>query len=191
VNGAPVISRLCAVGLLTRRVSSFLLPVAIFAALAALPATGCKPEAGSPPPPKEAAPTSSTSPQSLPTAVIRVGPIDLTAEIANTEVAREVGMMFRPKLGPDEAMLFVYPAERELEFWMKDTLVDLDLAYIAADGRILQIAHMVSRNLEPVHSYEPAQFVLEVPSGWFARHNIAEGAKVVIPREVVASADEE
>jgi len=99
-------------------------------------------------------------------------------------------MMFRERLAPDEAMLFVYPRERDLAFWMKNTLVDLDLAYISADGRLFQIEHMYAHNLEGVRGREPAQFVLEVPAGWFARHAVAEGTKVDIPREVAASARE-
>jgi uncharacterized protein len=156
-------------------------------------APGCKPEPTTPPPgaTRTVAPSPDESPQSLPTAAIRVGPVIVDAEIANTEATRMKGMMFRSKLAPDEVMLFVFPAERELSFWMKNTLVDLDLAYIDGNGRILQIEHMHARNLESVHSYEAAAFVLEAPSGWFARHGITEGAEVIIPPDITAPEDEE
>jgi uncharacterized membrane protein (UPF0127 family) len=154
-------------------------------------APGCKPDQAPPPAPTHKTPPPEESPQRLKTATIQVGPIKLEAEIAHTAAARERGMMFRQTLAPDEAMLFVYPGQRDLAFWMKNTLVDLDLGYIAADGRLMQIEHLTARNLDTVHSREPAQFVLEVPAGWFARRGITEGAKVVIPREVALSADED
>jgi len=197
-------ARQCAAGLLTCRISELRCRygwwAAVFLAAAVLlTAPGCKSEQGKPAPSEKAAATATAatrtaspvnSPQHLPTATIRVGPVELAVEVANTEAARQKGMMFRPALAPDEAMLFVYPREHELQFWMKDTLTDLDLAYIAVDGTILQIEHMIARNVEGVRSREPAQFVLEAPAGWFARHSISAGAKVAIPSDVAASARE-
>ena len=139
---------------------------------------GCAGDPSSPPPP------AGEQPQRLPTATIRVGDVPLEVEVADTEAERQKGMMFRRRLGPDEAMLFIFPSEANLRFWMKNTPVDLDLAYVAADGRILAIARLHAHSTDPVYSREPARFALETPAGWFAAHGIAEGDRLTLPPEV-------
>ena len=147
--------------------------------LVALLFAGCNPPAAPPPPP-----SSAEAPQHLPTATIRVGDRPLVVEVARTTPEQAKGMMFRPRLGPDEAMLFVFDRDSNLKFWMKNTWVDLDLAYIDSAGRITQIERMKARLEEPVYSREPVRFVLEVPAGWFEGHGIKEGATLAIPAEV-------
>jgi len=146
-------------------------------ALGALLLAGCADEAPAPSPTPE-------QPQRLSTATIRVGEVPLEVEVADTEAAQQTGMMFRRRLGPDEAMLFVFPGEANLRFWMKHTPVDLDLAYIAAEGTILEIVRLHARSTKYVYSREPARFALEVPAGWLALHGIREGDRVTIPPEV-------
>jgi len=150
------------------------------AALAAMLLAGCAGDAPAPAPPGP------EQPQHLPTARLRVGNVPLLVEVADTEAERQTGMMFRRRLGPDEAMLFVFDREANLAFHMKNTYVDLDLAYIAADGTISQIARMHAHATGPVFSREPARFALEVPAGWLwlTDHGIAEGDRVMIPTEV-------
>ena len=109
----------------------------------------------------------------------------LTVEVARTQAEREKGMMFRTKLGPDEAMLFVFERPANLVFWMKNTAVDLDLAYLGDDGEILQTARLTAYDLTPVYSAGPARFALELPAGWLEAHRVTEGAKVSIPPEGV------
>jgi uncharacterized membrane protein (UPF0127 family) len=152
-------------------------PFAFAAILVCL--AGCDSGPPAPAPPGEA-------PQRLPTATVRVGEVPLEVEVAVSEAERRTGMMHRRRLGPDEAMLFVFPGEATLRFWMKNTYVDLDLAYLAADGRIVEIVRLRAHDPEPVFSREPARFALEVPAGWLAAHGIGEGDRVTIPREVVA-----
>ena len=124
-------------------------------------------------------------PQRLATATIRVGQAPLVVEVARTRDEQGKGMMFRKSLGPDEAMLFIADRDTNLSFWMKNTYVDLDLAYIRSDGVIVQIERMKALDTEPVFAREPARFTLEVPPGWFAAHGVGVGAKVEIPPEVV------
>jgi len=107
--------------------------------------------------------------------------VSLTVEIADDEAERQKGMMFRERLADDEAMLFVFDREANLRFWMKNTPVDLDLAYIAADGTITQVERMKAHVLDHVYSREPVRFALEVPAGWFERHNVDVGTNVAIP----------
>jgi len=158
--------------------------LAAWAAVAfALGTGGCGEENGPAPPPAE------ERPQRLPKVRIRVGDVPLEAEVADAPAERERGMMFRRRLGPDEAMLFVFPAERTLGFWMKNTPVDLDLAYIASDGTILQISRLRAHDTRVVFSREPARMALEVPAGWLAAHGIREGDRVAVPPEVLRAAE--
>jgi uncharacterized membrane protein (UPF0127 family) len=97
------------------------------------------------------------------------------AEIARTDDQRERGLMWRQSLADGEGMLFVFEWDRILSFWMKNTLIPLSIAYIAYDGRILEIHDMEPRNLRPVRSGRSARYALEVPQGWFARVGIKAG----------------
>jgi uncharacterized membrane protein (UPF0127 family) len=148
---------------------------------------GCQEKAAPAPPP--AAPAPAQSPQHLATAAIRVGQVPLAVEVANTEATRQKGMMFRTRLGPDEAMLFVFGRDSNLAFWMKNTPVDLDLAYIRSDGTITQTERMKANVLEPVSSREPVRFALEVPAGWLQERGVAVGMKVALPPGVAATGE--
>ncbi len=148
--------------------------------LAAL--AGCD-KGGAPPPPG-----TDERAQKLETATIRVGDFPLVVEVADSEAERQKGMMFRAKLGPDEAMLFVFVSDANVAFWMKDSYADLDLAFIRSDGSIVQTERMRAYNEEPVFSREPVRFALEVPAGWLEAHGIAAGTKVTIPEDVAAGA---
>jgi hypothetical protein len=152
----------------------------VFAAL------GC--DRGAPPP--TATTNEAEQPQRLPTATLRVGDIALVVEVAKGRDEQAKGMMFRRRLGPDEAMFFVFDRQTNLAFWMKNTSVDLDLAYVAADGRIVQTERMKAFDTSLVYSREPARFALEVPAGWLEAHGIEVGAQVTIPPEVAAPAPE-
>ena len=134
------------------------------------------------------APSHKDQPQHLETAAIRIAGVPLRVEVANTEETRRKGMMFRPRLGPDEAMLFVFNRQANLSFWMKNTDVDLDLAYIRSDGLITQVEHMKAYDLEPVFSREPVRFALEAPAGWLEAHGVRVGGRIEIPPDVAAPA---
>jgi hypothetical protein len=150
------------------------------AAAAAALLTGCG-EDGAPPP-------ADPRVRKLPTATIRVGDLALVVEVANDEAERQRGMQFRSHLEPDEAMLFVFPRPSNLGFWGKNCRVDLDLAYVRADGTVAQTERLQAYNEEPVFSREPVQFALETPAGWMEAHGLEVGARVTIPPEVAGSA---
>jgi uncharacterized membrane protein (UPF0127 family) len=117
--------------------------------------------------------------------MIRVAGAPLAVEVARTPEEQAKGMMFRKGLGPDEAMLFIADRDTNLAFWMKNTYVDLDLAYIRSDGTVVQVERMKALAVDLVYSREPARFTLEAPAGWFAAHHVGEGAKIEVPPEVV------
>jgi hypothetical protein len=103
-------------------------------------------------------------------------------EIADTEAERAQGLMFREKLGAEEGMLFVYPSDRVVGMWMKNTLIPLDMLFIAADGRVLGIVERtVPHSTATVSSEEPVRAVLELNGGTVARLGIGAGAKVRLP----------
>jgi uncharacterized protein len=106
------------------------------------------------------------------------GPVEVRAEVANTEPQREVGLMFRRSLADGEGMLFVFPAATTGAFWMQNTLVPLSIAWIAADGTILGLDDMAPQT-ETLH-YPPGayRYALEVPQGFYARRGVKPGDKI-------------
>jgi hypothetical protein len=113
--------------------------------------------------------------EELPTATIHVGNHRLTVEIAATPAARARGLMFREELDPERGMLFVFPDERVLEFWMRNTEIPLSIAFAQASGRIVRIADMEPRSEALVSSGVPAKYALEVNQGWYAAHAVQSG----------------
>jgi len=105
--------------------------------------------------------------------------IRLNAEIAVTHAEKEKGLMFRKSLNESEGMLFVFESEENLNFWMKNTYIPLDIAYIDKNGIINEIYHMKPLDVSVTYnSIKPAMFALEVNLGWFSRHKIKTGSKI-------------
>lgn len=118
----------------------------------------------------------------------------ISVEVAITEEQRQRGLMHRPRLGADDGMLFVYSYESPHEFWMRHTLIPLDIAFLRADG---EVANVVETPVwkDPVNddgarspSEGPCQYVLEVNFGWFRKHGLLDesgkikpGTRVQIP----------
>ena len=101
--------------------------------------------------------------------------------IAETPAQRLHGLMEVPDLPAGIGMWFVYAQEVTRGFWMKNTLVPLDIVYVGADGRVVSIAHAEPCTDQPCPSYPPAgpyQHVLEVNAGAFERMGAGVGARV-------------
>ena len=116
--------------------------------------------------------------QSLPTAELTINGRRVTAEVATTVATRAVGLMRRFSLRPDHGMLFVFDAPQPLTFWMKNTYIPLSIAFIGADGRILNIEDMAPQTESAHNSRGPAMFALEMKKGWFAQFEITAGDRV-------------
>ena len=112
---------------------------------------------------------------------INVAGIELEVELATTFEEQSLGLMYRDKLEENGGMLFVYPRENVLSFWMKDTRMPLSIAFIKADGRIIQIESMKPYSLDTHVSKEKAKYALEMNEGWFRIHNVREGDTVKMP----------
>lgn len=102
------------------------------------------------------------------------------AEVASTSAQREEGLMYREEVAPGTGMLFVFDDEAIRSFWMKNTYVPLDIAYMDSSMRIVDIQQMEPRTEELYESSDPAMFALEVPLGWFEEHGIREGDQAEI-----------
>lgn len=100
-------------------------------------------------------------------------------EVATTPRQQEVGEMFRKSVPANGGMLFYWDTPRESEMWMKNTLVPLDMVFIAQDGRIRSIAEdTVPESLAVIDSHGPVIATLELAAGVTAKLNIVVGDKV-------------
>lgn len=105
--------------------------------------------------------------------------IYVTAEIADTAQSRNRGLMYREKMDFNRGMLFVFENSRTRSFWMKNTYIPLDIAYINENGIINEIYTMKPLDYSITYnSIKPAMFALEVNAGWFKKNNISSGSKI-------------
>ena len=108
------------------------------------------------------------------------GGVSLKLEFAVTEAEREKGLGGRVSLMPDEAMLFVFPKDDYYGFWMKDTVVPLDLFWLDDKGQVVFIEKNVLPSTYPNVFYPPvpARYVLETAAGFADTHGIMPGARL-------------
>lgn len=103
------------------------------------------------------------------------------AEIADTALSRAIGLMNRSNMDQNEGMLFVFNYSRPLSFWMKDTLIPLDIIYISENMTVASITHdaepcgLICLPLQPS---APAKYVVEINAGLAKKYGIKEGSKV-------------
>jgi uncharacterized membrane protein (UPF0127 family) len=110
------------------------------------------------------------------------GPRVFHIEIADTEPEQNKGLMDRKSMPQDAGMLFVFGKEDDWSFWMKNTLIPLDLLFLARDGTIHHI-HRMARPLDETHivAENPSKAVLEINGGLADTLGIAEGDKAIHP----------
>ncbi|MBV8147662.1 MAG: DUF192 domain-containing protein [Candidatus Eremiobacteraeota bacterium] len=129
----------------------------------------------------------------LPVAVIAAPKALLRLEVARTDPQRECGLMYRTSLAEHTGMLFVFAQDAAVQFWMKNTLVPLDMIFVAADGtvrtvfaRVATVPRALADDQIPREG-EVAKYVIELPAGEAARDGIVSGTKLNL--ENVQSAD--
>jgi len=114
--------------------------------------------------------------------VVEIGDKTWVAEIADTPAEQEQGLMFRKSLPQNQGMLFIFEDEQPRAFWMKNTLIPLDMIFIDANWRIVKLI----KNAEPCKedpcptydSERPAKYVLEVNAGQIKEKEVKVGARV-------------
>lgn len=109
--------------------------------------------------------------------------IKINVEVADDNNERGKGLMFREKLNENDGMLFVFDDESYLAFWMKNTLIPLDIIFIDENYGIVDIKNAVPCKEDPCALYKslkPAKYVLEVNTNFTAKNKIKVGDKVII-----------
>ena len=126
----------------------------------------------------------SGTPQSLPEAALSFetdgGVIEMTVEVADDGAELSVGLMFRESMAEDAGMLFDFGEESVRSFHMRNTLIPLSLAFMTADGTIIDIQDMEPLSEESHVSPAPVAYGLEVNQGWFERNGVAVGDVMTI-----------
>ncbi|HEY1868432.1 MAG TPA: DUF192 domain-containing protein [Candidatus Cybelea sp.] len=120
----------------------------------------------------------------LPTVVVHAPKADLTLETARTAPQREHGLMNRTELPPHTGMIFVFERDEFVSFWMKNTLLPLDMIFIGADGTVRRVyANVPVLHPQPSDSQIPlegaqAKYVIELAAGEASKDGIVNGVKL-------------
>src|ERR1700680_3542019 len=116
------------------------------------------------------------------TIVTAGGPHKFTVELAATPAPMEPGLVFRRSLAADAGMLFDYQVPSMAMMWMKNTLIPLDMLFVDAEGRIVNIhERAVPGSLDTIAATAPARAVIELNGGVAARLGLRPGDRVVFP----------
>jgi len=113
------------------------------------------------------------------TVTIKVGEQELEVELALTPASQAKGLMKRESMEPNHGMLFVFDNAESRSFWMKNTWIPLDLAYIDPQGVIQEIHPLYPNNQNSVKSVSTnIQFALETNQHWFKNHQLQAGSQI-------------
>ena len=109
--------------------------------------------------------------------------VEVRVEIADNASEQARGLMHRTALAENRGMLFVFPREERLSFWMKDTLIPLSIAFMDSEGRIVDIQDMKPLDDDPPSyvSARPAMYALEVNQGFFEERGVEVGDRAELP----------
>jgi len=122
------------------------------------------------------------SPQHLATVAVHAPKAELTLQVATTEAQRELGLMSVTKLQPRTGMVFVFPSDDPVVFWMKDTFVPLDMVFVAKDGTVRYVAANVPATKADTPDEQiprrsaRASYVIELAAGEAAKDGITVGS---------------
>ena len=116
--------------------------------------------------------------QVMRTVEIRVGGVPVTAEIADNDELRARGLMNRDSLPENHGMLFVYGTTQVRSFWMRNTRIPLDIAFIDANGIIINIERMEPQSDSNTYSQGPMMYALEMTQGWFEANEVGPGDRL-------------
>jgi uncharacterized protein len=121
---------------------------------------------------------------SLPMIELKAGIYRIQAEVASTPQARQVGLMNRTSMPTDSGMLFIFDQKATHCFWMSNTKIPLAIAFIADDGKIVNIEEMQAETLNNHCPKAPVRYALEMNRQWFSQRAIGPGAAIQgLPRQ--------
>lgn len=125
-----------------------------------------------------------TRPSDSLTSTASFGGVSIHLEYATSSVAREQGLGGRTSVPEGYGMLFVFPKDDLYGFWMKDTLVPLDMFWLDDKGQVISVARSVSPKSYPSVFYPsvPARYVLETAAGFASAHAIATGTPLLLKK---------
>ena len=125
-----------------------------------------------------AAPVMAASGMNFPVITLKAGKHHIRAEVASTDAQREQGLMFRKELPKNNGMLFVFDRPARSCMWMKNTPLPLSVAFMDANGTIVNIEEMEPFTLDSHCSKGWIRYALEMNKNWFARNGIKPGSKI-------------
>jgi uncharacterized membrane protein (UPF0127 family) len=109
---------------------------------------------------------------------IKLGDRTVQMQVALLPAETHQGLMFRQAMGENEGMLFVFDRPQQMSFWMRNTLIPLDIGYLDPAGELKEIYPMYPRDENPVGSRGRMQFALEMNQGWYRSAGVKPGAKL-------------
>jgi uncharacterized membrane protein (UPF0127 family) len=121
------------------------------------------------------------SPAGLPVVKMKIGSQTFHLEVAKSDAQQEKGLMKRDSMPDDHGMIFTFPAQRVLSFWMKDTRFPLDIIFLDSDGRVVSIHQMRAYDEDNTSSDFPAKYAIELNRGAASNAGIKVGDVLDIP----------
>ena len=117
----------------------------------------------------------------LETIQVKIGNQVFTLEVAETAEERARGLMERKNLPQDRGMIFVFPEDGKLSFWMKNTPLPLSIAFISREGVIKEIYNLEPYSLKPVESLYYVRYAVELNRGAFEKAGVSPGYRILLP----------
>ena len=114
----------------------------------------------------------------LPRVKLSAGMHLIDAQVAQSPEQRQIGLMYRKQMPEQEGMLFVFEQAATQCFWMKNTLLPLTAAFVADDGRIVNLVDMKPQTTDSHCSTEPVRYVLEMNLNWFTKRGVKAGSRL-------------
>lgn len=125
---------------------------------------------------------SATTQPGLPVVSIQLGNKTYQCEVAADDDTRQLGLMHRKSMPDDRGMIFVFGYEEILRFWMKNTLIPLDIVYLNRDGKVVAIRQMQPLDETGIGSKDPAQYAIELNAGQADKSGVKEGDIIRLPQ---------
>jgi uncharacterized membrane protein (UPF0127 family) len=168
------------------KASAALLALMLSLGLLAL-ASGCKPQNGTTSPPPASSRVDYTpdpAEKGKPTISMKIGSETFALEVAYSEPDQERGLMARRSMSANHGMIFVNTDEITRHFWMKNTLIPLDIVFLDRGGKVVSVKQMKPMDLSDTSSEGPAMYAIELNKGDAARVGVKAGDMLDLPKEV-------